>query len=431
LSFEFLSNRVVIKAIQTEKSDKTTHQHGLAWHANGRLVGKCNWQGLRNDNILDGRTSFAKSYTFIVDATLLVKDIKADWSGFEVTESVLDFYDLAKSTITDYLSSFSTEQRKETTQRLRDNNRATLHKAGLIGNSRWNAFIEKVQESCPKIKDDELDAVAQILATLEASTYQYSLVHKLKEFSSDQLDDFTVLLDEWNLSSAKAVLDEVKSRLTLVEAIRSKVNDKDTLEVQELQPLFKKGLWIFGPEFESIEYSSNEGMTSVIRNLFKLEQTGSRNRPDFVVLKDSTVSLHGCYDYDEEGVEIGLKKVVIVELKKPGVSLGDEEKSQCKKYAKELYARGAVLNSAKIECYLLGETIEEGESGIDTTRDGDVRIIPMVYNTVLKRAESRLLNLHKKIKNAPFLEHDEIDTFLKENTVQKNEQTVIRMERVV
>lgn len=259
LSFEYLSDRVVIKAIQTEKSDKTTHQYGLAWLANGRLIGKCNWQGLRNDKI-DGRTSFAKSYTFIIDATLLIKDIKADPSGFEITESVLDFYDIAKSTITDYLSSFSTEQRKETTQRLRDNNRSTLCEAGLLGNSRWNAFIKRVQESCPKIKDEELD-------------------------------DFTVLLDEWHLSSAKAVLDEVKSRLTLVEAIRSKINEKDTLEVQELQPLFKKGLWIFGPEFESIEYSSNDGMTSVIRNLFKLEQTGSRNRHDFVVLKDSTVSL--------------------------------------------------------------------------------------------------------------------------------------------
>jgi hypothetical protein len=178
-------------------------------------------------------------------------------------------------------------------------------------------------------------------------------------------------------------------------------------------------LWIFGAEFESIEYSSNEGMTSVIRNLFKKEQTGSTNRPDFVVLKDSTVSLHGCYDFDEEGNEIGIKKVVIVELKKPGVPLGEKEKSQCWKYAKELFAKGIVLSEAKIECYLLGETIEEGESGVDTKRDGKALIRPLLCSTVFKRAESRLLNLHKKVENAPFLKRDEVQSFLEK--IQFNE----------
>ncbi|KKO45526.1 hypothetical protein WG68_10370 [Arsukibacterium ikkense] len=431
LSFEFSGNTVIIKAIQTDKSDKTTQQHGIAWHANGRLVGQCSWNGFRNDSILDGRTSFAKSYTFIVDATLLVEAIKSDWSGFETTDYALNFYDLVKSTISEYLQGFSRAHRIETTRRLRDNNRVTLDKVGLIGNSRWNSFIEKVQEMCPRINDQELDAVACILANLEASTYQYSLVHKLKEFTSNQLDDFKVLLDEWNLSSAKAVLDEVKSRLTLVEAIREKVRNTNTLEVQELQPLFKKGLWIFGPEFESIEYSSNEGMTRVIVDLFKLEKSGSRNRPDFIILKDSTVSLHGCYEYDDSGFEIGVKKVIIVELKKPGIPLGDKEKAQCWKYAKELYSVGAVLQTAKIECYLLGDQIEEGESGVDTKRDGDVRIVPMVYSTVLKRAESRLLNLHKKIKNAPFLEQQEIEDFLAKNTVKIYKQMTMNIDKIV
>lgn len=38
--------------------------------------------------------------------------------------------------------------------------------------------------------------------------------------------------------------------------------------VQELQPLFKRGLWIFGPEFETIEFTSNVGMTKVVQNCF-------------------------------------------------------------------------------------------------------------------------------------------------------------------
>jgi hypothetical protein len=60
-----------------------------------------------------------------------------------------------------------------------------------------------------------------------------------------------------------------------------------------LQPLFERGLWMFGPEFESVEFTSNRSMTTVVRQFF--ERGGvdaSRSRPDFVVLPDSSVGLY-------------------------------------------------------------------------------------------------------------------------------------------
>ncbi|GAB1261465.1 ATP-binding protein [Aurantivibrio plasticivorans] len=422
LSFTYKGETVHIRAIQTDKSDKNTHQHGVAWHANNRLVGKCCWDGLRNDNILDGRTSYAKKYTFIVDASQLANFIEADWSAFKKTEEVFEFYDSAKTVIGDYLRELTKESRAETTQRLRENNRQSLSKTDMVGVGRWNEFIEQVQVDCPKLTDQELDSVAGILANLEASTSQYSLIHKFKDYTPQDFDDLNSLLDDWNVQSAKAVLDEVKYRLTLVESIREKVHKKDTLEVQELQPLFKKGLWIFGPEFESIEYTSNEGMTNVLKKLFKIDEKGSLNRPDFVVLPEGSIGAYGQYGYDDDGLETGITKVVIVELKKPGVSLGDEEKGQCWKYVKELYEKGAILPDAKVDCYLLGETIAKQESGMNTHKDGMVCVKPLVFDTVLKRAETRLLNLHKKIENSPFLDHEKIQDFLQKNTVQPNEQ---------
>ncbi len=357
LEFVYQKEKVTIRAIQTEKSDKTTQQHGVAWHTNNRLVGKCCWDGLRNDNFLDGRTSYAKKYTFIVDASLLSEYIEPDWSGFKKREEVFEFYDLAKATISEYLTELTKDARKETTKRLKENNRQNLSKTDMIGVKRWSEFVEQVQVECPKLTDQELDSVASILANLEASTSKYALIDKLKDYTPQDFDDLNALLDDWNVQSAKAVLDEIKYRLTLIESIRGKVHKKDTLEVQELQPLFKKGLWIFGPEFESIEYASNEGMTNVLKKLFKVDETGSLNRPDFVVIPDSSIGLYGCYEYGEDGHEIGIRKVVIVELKKPSVSLGATEKGQCWKYVKELFDKGAILQNAKVDCYLLGETM--------------------------------------------------------------------------
>lgn len=423
LSFLFKGQPVTIRVINTEKSDRTAQQHGVAWHVNHRLVGNCGWDGLRNDSILDGRTNAAKRFTFIVIADAIANAVKADWAGFNIDDDVLEFYDGAKQTILNFIIELSKEKRAETSKQLLEENRQKLSVVSATGVSRWKEFVDKVQVECPNLKDEELHSVAKILANLEASTSKYSLVHQLSECTPKDLDDLSDILRDWNIKSAKAVLDEIQTRLKLIKDIRDKVHNMSTLEVQELQPLFGKGLWIFGPEFESIEYTSNVGMTKVLQDLFEIDTTGSLNRPDFVVLPDTSIGLYGCYDFDEHGAEIGVRKAVIVELKRPGIDLGSDEKQQCWKYVKELYQKGAILRSGQVECYLLGETIEPQEGSPLKERDDTVIIRPLVYDTVLKRAETRMLNLHKKIENAPFLANNpEITEFLEKNTIASHEQ---------
>lgn len=111
------------------------------------------------------------------------------------------------------------------------------------------------------------------------------------------------------MDMAKVVLDELKGRLRLVDELRRKTSTTDTLEVQELQPLFYQGLWIFGPEFETIEFTSNEGMTSVVQKLFHRDIKGSRNRPDFVVLPDGSVGFYAYPKYDDHGAEMGVDRL--------------------------------------------------------------------------------------------------------------------------
>ena len=59
---------------------------------------------------------------------------------------------------------------------------------------------------------------------------------------------------------------------------------------------------------------------------------------------------------------------------------------------KELYEKGAILEHGSVDCYLLGETIEKGENSNRTDRDGGVIIRPLIYDTILKRAETRMLH---------------------------------------
>ncbi len=408
-----------ITVIDVQNADKTTQQHGIAWHVNRRLVGECTWKGSGQEYLIDGRKSVAKRYTFIVEADFL-KDKEAvlpDWTGFYPNNKDynLSFIE-AQEAIKNHILQLSKDSRKSTFDEIKQANNQILKKMGFEGRVRWEKFVETVQEECPSITDDDLQKLSTVLANLENSESKYSLIQQLSEFNTQNLDDLNSILNKWNIDLAKIVLDELEYRLKLLEQLRIKVKNDNTDEVQELQPLFHRGLWIFGPEYETIDYTSNEGMTSVIQKLFGVDTKGKTIRPDFVIVPDGTVGFYGYPMYDEDGGEIGIDKLTIVELKRPGVPIAKGEKDQPLKYVEELFDKGLIKNFTNITCFVLGSQVSQFHSGISTERDGKIRIIPMDFDTVIRRAKSRLLNLYNRVSNAPFLEDTRIKEFLKEKS---------------
>lgn len=403
---------LTIIVIDTLNSDKTTYLHGVAWHVNNRLVGDCSWK-YGTDILLDGRYKAAKRFIFIIKSDFLSKAVLPDWSGFDVEnedykktlEVVIDF-------IRETVLEISKNERQETFNEVKHANRDKISKMSWIGVEKWEKFVHSVQADCPSIKDKDLHQLAGILANLEVSQNKYGLLNKLSEMKSGQLDELHTVLDEWTLDMAKIVLDELKNRLSLLSKLKEKVFDANADEVQELQPLFYQGLWIFGPEYETIEFTSNEGMTKVIQKLFGVEEKGSLNRPDFAILPDSTVGLYYYPHFDEEWGEYGTSRLTIVELKRSGIAIGEEQKAQCWKYIKELYKKGLIDESSKVTCFVLGSTIENQETHARKEKDDRVIIKPLDYNNVIARAKTRLHRLFDRVKSAPFLNKEEIEKFI-------------------
>jgi hypothetical protein len=69
--------------IDTLKADRTTRQHGIAWVVNNRMVGNAGWLGFDQERLLDGRSSEAKRFLFIVGTDHLTEVILPDWSAFD------------------------------------------------------------------------------------------------------------------------------------------------------------------------------------------------------------------------------------------------------------------------------------------------------------------------------------------------------------
>ena len=123
-----------------------------------------------------------------------------------------------------------------------------------------------------------------------------------------------------------------------------------------------------------------------------------------------------------EIIDIFVEHLVIIDLKTTGLALGGKEKGQVWKYVKELREKGYLRGATKVDGFVLGDKIEPGEN--EPTKQGEgVTITPMLYETILTRAEKRLLNLHTKVNAAPFLQEQkqEIEAFMAPVTVRQAE----------
>lgn len=373
--------RVKILVIDSLRPDRTTKQHGIAWWVNRRLVGQCGWRRSDQEKVLDGRTEEAKRYTFIVHADLLAPAVLADWSDFKLDNFVwLATEEAVQRAVREVLLGITLEKRSKAKEQVRDAHKSVVNALPLLSQERWDHFLDQVVDRCPSLSATEIDQVMGLLANLEMAESQYSLLAKLHTLKPSELDQWNDVLERWTISTAKAALDEIEKRLKLIEEIRAKTADPNTDEVQELQPLFGQALWIFGPQYESIEFTSNKGMTTVIKTLFDGKQSGSRHRPDFVVTPDSSVGFYARPAFDSDANENGTEVLIIVELKRPGVMLGTDEKAQVWKYVKELIQKGYVTDRTTVFGYVLGDRIDPTETG--ERKEGDrITIRPMLYSS--------------------------------------------------
>jgi hypothetical protein len=395
---------VSVMVIDSQSSDRTAKQHGIAWWVNRRLVGKCGWRSSDEVKIIDGRSEEAKRFTFIVHADFLAEtSIEPDWSDFKAEDPAwVATQPLVQEAVKAKFGQFTAGRRAETTASVKQAYRKQVDEMPLVGRARWARFLDTVVDQCPGIGERHLTQMMGILANLEVAQSQYAILDKLHTLVPDDFDGLNTILETWTVQSAKVALDVIRDRLRLIEEIRARASDPNSDEVQQLQPLFKRGLWVFGPQFEAMEYTSNQTMTTVVKTLFKDKVKASRNRPDFAITPDSSVGCYSLPSWDRQFEESGISSLVIVELKRPGIPIGTQQTEQVWTYVKELRKLGFLTASTQVTGFVLGSAIAPYEEE-DITR-GSVSIQPMLYDTFLGRAKKRMLTLHDKLIETPMMQ---------------------------
>ncbi len=362
----------VIVIDSTRLNHSSVHQ-GIAFWVQRRLVGAPSWAIGQVANF-DGRTRFARRYKVIVDTQGYESEIEQDWTAFRTTEVVRELYRVTAEHVGKVAQELAAEIVEAASEDALSQNRTELATLGQGARLEVAEFTKVVAQAHPTISPDFLATAVKAVINLEKSKSGAALLQKLSTLEPDDVAGLDQLLTEWTIKDALRVLDEIDSRISVIETIRRLANDPHTDELHTLHPLILRSRWLFGPEFESQEYCSNASLQTVARELFKSTDAqfiNERNRPDIVVLPErTTLQMTGIETFDPADPTLTqLQHVLLIELKKGGYELTRKEVNQADGYVQDIAASGALSGTPYICAWVVGQKVAAGVAKDKTLRN--------------------------------------------------------------
>ncbi|MCH5279138.1 MAG: ATP-binding protein [Christensenellaceae bacterium] len=390
---------IKISIYQIPEGEKTTATNGIAFWAGTRLVGNPSWN-IGNIRVEDARRKFALRHLIVVQADYLINDVFYDWSHFNSSEKVNETF----AAVTQFVREFRVDYYKGKVTEVRENviqnNIERIKTLSIPALYDLRNFFESYLEQKPEVDTDELNTIIKSLISVLQSRNGLSLLEKLAEMNTDDMDALNEILDEWSVTDIKDVLDEIDRRLKVVNAIEQLCSDSTTDELHVLHPLISQAKWLFGLEFDNPNYTFNRALSTVMQTLLKGQKRDSADinwskRPDLVIGSDYTLS-PTCTEEPDENEIFVINKVLIIELKKGGFSIGRKEVSQAEEYVDSLY-KGNMLNcKPKIKAFVVGDSISESIS-IKKTQEDYGEVYAYTYRQLAQTAGKRLFNLKDKL----------------------------------
>ena len=393
--------RMSMIVIDAEKTAMKSQQHGVAFWVSGRLVGQPSWS-YKNIMFLDGRLRAAKRYTIIIKADDLIDDVLPDWSGFIDSANMTSHLQSVKNEVDSFIKGVMLEHINDVRRDVIDSARDELETLSISGQRNVSAFLERVTEENPIFAPDYLHSAIKALISIEEAKKGEQLLNQLSQMTPDQLDKLTEILENWNVDDIAAVIGEIDKRIVVVEAISRIYEDKNTEELHTLHPLILSSRWLFGPQYDSPMFVSNSTLSTVVKKLFKNEDydlsaiTNPNRRPDIVCLKNYSIKAVCTERIDSAAGEIMKPdQILIVEVKRGGFEITDEEVSQVEYYVRQIRKSSVLHSSAEINAYVVGAELGD----IDTYKETSSGYIHAVtYGQLVDTASGKLFRLRERLK---------------------------------
>ncbi len=409
-----------IHIYDTQKFNRTSVLNGIGWWVNYRLVGDFSWE-INGKPIMDRRTAHSRLISFIILADPLKDYVKSDWTGFLEKKELNKIFEQVSDYIVKKFQIIFADEYLATKKEILKKYKKEIRKLSPLSNERIGRFLSEVRIRCPKLKDEDLDNILETMIRLETAISGYGLFDQLSGKSTEELDTFYDILNEWTVVDAKRVLDELNWRINLIKDIEQCALRKSD-ELHELQPLFERGLWLFGHEYDNARFTSNKTLSNIIKTLFHIELSkGLKKRPDFVAIPEGSIGTYSAVDLVDASMVPKITKVLIVELKKGTFAITQKAVNQAKDYAFTIWQHGGLAPNAKIHVYILGTTLNVGFPVEKAGQNDEIMIFPIKYDDIIAKGKWITFNLISEMKkdSRGKITDPEVNEILSEKTIEE------------
>lgn len=383
--------------LRTKNSAKRGGYQGIAFWQAGRLIGAPSWR-LGDIYEIDGRTVTARRNNVIVRSTGFADLIHPDWSGFIRNKKTDNVFKTVAEYVNEVFSRIAKESLKETKQDIEKDLKKEYSEASPFARIQAEETIEAIMNDAPTATKDTIKTAVKAVLNLQSSSEGEELLRKLSTMTLTDIEELNKILSRWKVKDAMKVLDVIDRRLTVIELIKKLSEDPNTDELHVLHPLITESRWVFGPEFDSSEYTANQQIRTITKKLFEHEAIDTtfnlKKRPDLVVLADGRCfSFSGTQKF-ANGIT-SLKDVLIVELKKGHFTISYDEFSQLQKYVSTIIHQEH--GQVSISAFVLGYEIEDGVYPCKAGDRDQAVIIPMKFSQLIDTADKRMMNLRDQL----------------------------------
>jgi hypothetical protein len=245
----------------------------------------------------------------------------------------------------------------------------------------------------------------------------HRILEQVLDLDSESVERLDRLLRHTPLSRLISASSAIASRLEFLGALKDLTTDsvhkKGLLERSQLHKLVEAEPWIFGEEYALA--ASDRSLTEVLQQHLQylgrselaeevddevLDSQGRRAIVDLLMSRQVVTA-------DDQ------KTMLVIELKRPTVSIGDKEYDQLRKYARAVADEKRFdLNRTRFEFWAISTAItkdmrhERVNSGVDTGLvkaydDLPIRLWVKTWAEVLHTAEHRLRYVQRQLDYAP------------------------------
>lgn len=230
-------------------------------------------------------------------------------------------------------------------------------------------YIKKLSPRLARIRHDRglLEIIALLILRASENADMYTILNELEKTENTDISGLSKVLSHWGFGEIIHSSSMIQHRLKILTHFNKIINNKKTLELQELHRVLENNVWIIDDKYSL--FTSNQSLSTIAKKLGKEYIGGkSRNRPDLILKRDRN-------------------DIILIELKAPNVQVKMAEVTQTLEYRTEIKKLCPDANDFFI--FVVGKSYDE--TSRDTFKPGnDQKVNLLSLDSLLQDAEARL-----------------------------------------